>query len=195
MYTNYTNYLNKDNSILYSFKSNNDYCNILEHVSLEHGNDYLNLILNEFNFIDKTNIIDFCKINDNYGSPRLFYISKEDLQLYCSPTSLRYIYHALIILKYLKETNCKNIVEVGCGYGGLCLSINYFMKFFNITIDNYNIIDLKEPCNLIKQYLDLHKDNIHTNIILHDSSTYGSNVNNNDLFFISNYCYTEIEKT
>jgi hypothetical protein len=30
--------------------------------------------------------------------------------------------------------------------------------------------------------------------MLHYSTTYGNNVENDKLFFISNYCYTEIEK-
>jgi uncharacterized protein YkvS len=106
---------------------------------------------------------------------------------------LRYIYHALIILTYYKKTSCKNIVEVGCGYGGLCLAINYFSKILDVTIQNYNIIDLKSVCKLISSYLELHTDTVGTTINYHESTTYGENIHNNELFFISNYCYTEID--
>ncbi len=197
MYNNYNLFLqNIINSNYEFFKSNYNYNSILEHVSLEYGNKYLNLIENEFPNINYSIILDFCKINDLYGNPK-----KEKFKdlsnniLICSPTSLRYIYHSLIILKYYSQTKCKNIVEVGCGYGGLCLAINYFMKYFDIEINNYHIIDLSEPLNLIKFYLNKHKSYIKININYHDSLTYGINIpNSKDLFFISNYCYTEIEK-
>lgn len=193
IYNNYTSYLKGDN-LLMSFKSDPYYNSILEHVSLPHGEKYLDLILKEFPDISKQQIIEFCQLNDSIGSPIKYLINNTNLNIECSPTSLRYVYHSLLILKHIKDTKCKNIVEVGCGYGGLCLAINYFMKDYSIIINNYNLIDLSEPCNLIKEYLNLHKNNIYTKNEIHDSSTYGSNIYCNDLFFISNYCYTEIEK-
>ena len=197
MYSNYQEFLQKNENIDITrlpFKSNNLYCSILEHVSPQHGMEYLKLILSEFPEIKKTTITNFCNLNDKYGFPNKYKFNEQNFEIICSPTSLRYIYHALTILTYFKTTNCKNIVEVGCGYGGLCLCINYFMKFFSISIDSYNIIDLKEPCNLIEKYITLHKNNITTNVNYHNSETYGKNVNNEKLFFISNYCYTEIDK-
>jgi hypothetical protein len=176
-----------------NFKSHADYTGILEHVSYELGEKYLTLLENEFSEITYENIIGYITINDAYGEPvkhHYKYLNRKDFL--CSPTSLRYIYHALVILKYYKESECKNIVEVGCGYGGLCLSIQYFSKLLNVNIINYNIIDLKPICNLIKSYLQIHNDNIYSNINYHESNTYGKNIVDSDLFFISNYCYTEI---
>ena len=72
------------------------------------------------------------------------------------------------------------------------MAINYFSKLSNIYINNYNIIDIPEVLNLIKKYLDLNKKYIQTNIIYHSSQTYGSDIIDKQLFFISNYCYTEI---
>tara|TARA_B100001063_G_C16600810_1_gene470606 strand:- start:442 stop:849 length:408 start_codon:yes stop_codon:yes gene_type:complete len=68
------------------------------------------------------------------------------------------------------------------------------MKILSISIETYNIIDLKESSNLIEKYLTLHKNNIQTNINYHNSETYGEYIKNEKLFFISNYCYTEIDK-
>ena len=48
---------------------------------------------------------------------------------------------------------------------------------------------MKNFVNLI-----LNKSYIQTNMIYHNSDTYGSDVADNMLFFISNYCYTEISE-
>jgi hypothetical protein len=198
MYNNYVKFLKSidQNSVLNNipFKSNHNYCSILEHVSYDFGLQYLNLIKFEFTNIKYENISEFINLNDKYGSPKTFNYSFMNNNIDCSPTSLRYIYHSLIILKHYKNTSCENMVEVGCGYGGLCLAINYFSKLLDIKINDYNLIDLPEPCNLISSYLKLHENNIHVNIKIHSSKTYGENVNSNNLFFISNYCYTEIDK-
>lgn len=194
MYYNYEKFIEESsNDILSKFKSNNKYRGILEHVSKMHGLEYLELIVKEFPKIEKENIIEFCKINDSIGEPIKSTISSKGFTITCSPSSLRYIYHALIILNHYNKSGCENIVEVGCGYGGLCLSINFFKDKMDIEINNYNIIDLKEPLSLIKKYLSEHKPIVTTNVLYHESSTYGKEVDNNKLFFISNYCYTELE--
>ena len=195
MYNNYTEFLKKNetsNVQTFSFKNDNKYCGILEHVSISHGEQYLKLILQEFSHIKQEKIVKFCMINDKYGNPKKNFFNKEDFKILCSPTSLRYVYHSLLILKYIENNNISNIVEVGCGYGGLCLAINYFMSDFSVNINTYNIVDLSEPINLIEKYLNLHKENINTKIIYHNSLTYGENIQDDNLFFISNYCYTEI---
>lgn len=195
MYNNYQSFLQTPIDIeTFYFKSNPNYCGILEHVSFEYGNKYLNLIVEEFPDISFSVLNEFCNINDLYGNPKKETFIKDNNYLICSPTSLRYIYHALTILQYYQKTNCKNIVEVGCGYGGLCLAINYFIKYFETQINNYHIIDLPEPLNLIGHYLNKHNSHIKVNVNYHNSSTYGINIEDKELFFISNYCYTEIDK-
>jgi hypothetical protein len=83
--------------------------------------------------------------------------------------------------------------EVGCGYGGLFLAINFFSKILDISVKQYHIVDLPEVCNLIVMYLNANKKYIHIDVCLHDNSTYGKDISDDNLFFISNYCYTEIE--
>ena len=195
MYDEYRDFLKNNRSINIEslpFKSNKNYCGILEHVSKHYGENYLKLILQEFSHINQEKILNFCMLNDKYGEPIRYSFNENNFNITCSPTSLRYVYHSLLILKHIENTNCSNIVEVGCGYGGLCLAINYFMSDFSVNINTYNIVDLSEPINLIEKYLLLHKENISTEMVYHDSLTYGQNITNNDLFFISNYCYTEI---
>jgi hypothetical protein len=198
MYQNYLNYIrniNFNNIKTINFKSNKEYTGILEHVSYEHGLKYLNLIETEYSNIDYKNIIEFIKINDYYGNPTKYNYNFNNNILFCSPSSLRYIYHSLVILQHYKNTECKNIVEVGCGYGGLCLAINYFSKLLNIDIVNYNIIDLPEVCNLINCYLYINKDNIKTKVSIYSSNSFGAEISDKNLFFISNYCYTEINES
>jgi len=196
MYNQYKNYLENINSTNIStsnFKSNKTYQAILEHVTYELGLKYLQLIIDEFNDITYEQIADFVSINDRYGFPKKETFHFKNNQIMCSPTTIRYIYHSLTILDYYKNTGCKNMVEVGCGYGGLCLAINYFSNLKGIKINNYNIVDLPIVCNLIKNYIDVNKTYIYSNIKLHDSDSYGTEILDNELFFISNYCYTEID--
>lgn len=177
-----------------NFKSNCNYVSILEHVTFEQGNAYIKHIKELFPNISFLNIFEFVKINDKYGFPKKEnFIFSEDQILFCSATSLRYVFHSLIILKHYEEKNsCKNVVEVGCGYGGLFLAICYFSNLLNVKIDNYFLIDLPEICKLIKKYLEMHKDTINIDYSLHSAYNYGVDINKTNLFFISNYCFTEI---
>lgn len=190
MYNEYTTYLEKVD--IHSFKTNADYCGILEHVSYELGKQYILLIDREYKHISYDKLQQYVTINDRIGNPEKKWFTFKENSIVCSPSSLRYAYHALCILEHYAKTQCKNIVEVGCGYGGLCLAINYFSK--PTDIDTYNIIDLPGACNLIRQYLNLHKEMIRTQMVYHDSDTYGGNIKDKNLFFISNYCYTELSE-
>ena len=109
------------------FKRNETYNAILEHVTKKMGEDYLRLIETEFP-VTFEQFYGYIALNDANGQPRTctFYSKKFGKQFTCSPTSLRYVYHALLILQHFKECSSTEIVEVGCGYGGLCLAINYF---------------------------------------------------------------------
>jgi hypothetical protein len=196
MYSNYVDFIkniNNQNYENFDFKSNNNYTEILEHVSIYQGAHYLHLIQNEFTNITEKHIIDYININDMYGFPnKTIYQLKNTSVISCSPTSLRYIYHALLILNHYKTTSTNDIVEVGCGYGGLFLAICFFSKILNIKINKYYFIDLPDVCNLIKYYLLLNKKHVTIEYELHESNTIGQNIDNNNLFFISNYCFTEI---
>jgi len=203
MYNSYLNFVSNitKNTISNSnFKSNKNYNGILEHVSNEQGKQYIKLI-NEtittlFPEISFENIKDFIIINDKYGIPQKEHFTFPDkTTVICSPTSLRYVYHSLIILNYYKlSNNTKNIVEVGCGYGGLFLGLCYFSKILDIRIDHYYFIDLPEICILIDNYISLHKDIINISYSTHSAFNYGSEIEEKNLFLISNYCFTEIEK-
>lgn len=198
MYNNYTDFISsiikKESISDINFKSTSDYNSILEHVTFDDGNRYIKYIKQFFPKITYNHVLEFVSINDKYGIPKKDHFTFSDGELlFCSSTSLRYIFHSMIILRYYEhKILCKNIVEVGCGYGGLFLGICYFSKVFNIEIENYYFIDLPEICGLIKKYLELHKDLINIKYSIHSAYNYGSDIDNNNLFFISNYCFTEI---
>ena len=208
-YGDYCNYLQSNNTFA-DFKNNHQYCGILEHVSKELGDMYLSLIETEFD-IPFEYISGFVTINDTYGNPKKesFYSNKYRIMLECSPTSLRYIYHALIILQYYQTVQLTEIVEIGCGYGGLCLAINYFADLLQVQIDKYHMIDLPDVCNLITHYLTKHESIVKIPFEMYESSTFGqgskgaqpltsseklsTTIASDNLFLISNYCFTEID--
>jgi hypothetical protein len=190
----YTKYLEftktaSENSLVFeTFKQNTFYKEILEHVTFTQGAQYLALIWHFFKLSDQE-LEEFCALNDRYGSPQLFEYSST---LKCSPTSLRYIFHSLLILHYIRDLQLKevSIVEVGCGYGGLFLAIQHFAKKVGITLKQYRLIDLPEVVSLQKTYLSKHTSQTPT--AFYDATRYGSEIQETDLFFISNYCFSEI---
>jgi len=201
VYDLYSNYLKNEeqkepeNRYL-SFKNNRKYTYMLEHVTEKLGEQYLKLILTECTEIDEEDLINYLTLNDRFGDTvKSSYVTNKGTNISCSPTSLRYVYHALVILDYYKTTDCENMVELGCGYGGLFLAINFFANILNIHIAKYNIIDLPSANNLIEFYLNLHKDVITIPYEFHESAKYGATVPSGKLFFISNYCFTEIDIT
>jgi hypothetical protein len=199
MYSSYQRFVKQMlSSTDFSFKNNGKYHSILEHVSVEQGNSYISLIKNliaENRFeITFENINDYLLLNDKYGSPVKSQFTYDDNNIECSPTSLRYILHSLLILTHIKNnTTSTKIVEVGCGYGGLFLAINHFSQILNIKINKYYFIDLPEISKLIERYLNLHENEINIKYSIHSAENYGNDINDNDLFFISNYCFTEID--
>jgi len=171
-----------------SFKRNNIYNGILEHVSREQGQLYYDLSKKEFQVTDE-DILSFTTFNDSFGEP-----VKETYSFgSVSPSSLRYVYHSHLILKYLQFLGKKNysIVEIGGGYGGLALALSIYANKFDITINEYNICDLDVVIKLQEMYIkQACKD---TNIYkFHDASTYGTTIESENLFLISCYAFSEI---
>jgi len=190
MYTRYYDYISRitAESDLSSFKSNEDYRGILEHVSFEQGVEYLKYIRNTTS-ITETSIINFCKENDKIGEG-----IKYDYEfINTSPSNLRYLFHSHLILKHISSLKLENlnIVEIGGGYGGLCLAINHLANDYNVTINKYNLIDLPAIGTLQRKYLESHTTNFTVNT--YSAFNYGEEITSNtNTFLISNYCFSEI---
>lgn len=185
------------------FKNQGAYNSTLEHVTKDQGTDILKYIETNFPQVTFEDIRAFIQVNDKYGGTMksIFTTNKMKL-LYCSPTTLRYILHALLILKYYNETMCKNIVELGQGYGGLFLAINAFLcKFPDVTIRKYIMVDMPNSSSLTRKYLEANNSIITIPYEIYDSVTMPPVIpttteaqSPNESFFISNYCFTILEK-
>jgi hypothetical protein len=175
------------------FKNDFEYRGVLEHVSYEYGLDYLNMIKEDYYNIYKNNkdlFIELCIKNDIYGKPIKYdYIDFIE----CSPTNLRYIYHALVNLDYMKskDLNNVNIIELGGGYGGLCFFMKNLSKLFNININSYTIFDLPLVIKLQNKYLQLLNINDVNLFTLDDNDT--SKLFKNS-YCISNYGFSEFNR-
>jgi hypothetical protein len=186
IYTNFVQHIINTKDLSF-FKSHPNYTYMLEHVNEKQGYEYLSCIKNNTS-ISINDILNFCELNDKQGNPTRVNFGF----ITTSPTSLRYIWHAHLILSYFKSFNKEtyDIVEVGGGYGGLCFAIHYFANQYNLKINSYTIIDLKEPSQLQKLYLE--NLPIQSTINFVDAINFGADVYNNNLFLISNYCFSEI---
>jgi hypothetical protein len=131
-------------------------------------------------------------LNDAIGNPNKE--KYDNLKISVSPSSLRYIYHTHLILTYMKKINNLkvDVIELGGGYGGLCFSLNHFASKYGIHINSYKICDLSNIINLQKIYLNTVNSTL--NIEFLDASSFGSNIECNNMFLISNYCFSEIAK-
>jgi hypothetical protein len=171
-----------DTNDLTLFKFNRSYREILEHVDPDYGKKYLDLIRSLYKIQD-TRIQEFCNLNDKIGSPAVHNMDN----ITGSPTSLRYIFHALKVLEML---NNDEIVEIGGGYGGLALAINFFDT--SLKIKKYNFIDLPGPLELQRRYLSNFKFNFE--IKFFDADKFGQDICGNNFFLISSYSFSELRR-
>lgn len=189
-YINCVKEINSQDLLNSSFKKDNSYRCILEHVNHNEGIQYLNNSNIEYSEIFNNNkdyLYNLCIKNDSIGNPEKQFFENFG---FCSPTNLRYIYHSLLILSHMSKNNINNvdIVEIGGGYGGLCFFIYNNSKFFNISINSYKIFDLYDISILQKNYLKF----LNINIDTYQLDTFdGNNIFNNS-FLISNYAFSEI---
>jgi hypothetical protein len=132
-----------DDEVFKVFRRHPDYLNILEHVTPDLGQSYLD----EINRNDPSTLLYMIalKNNDAVGSPLLAdYAGIGSV----SPTTLRYIKVATDLRKLFATLNNKRVVEIGGGYGGQAK----IAKLLWPSVD-YTIIDLPEPLMLIERYL------------------------------------------
>ena len=162
-----------------NFKQNPTYNEILEHVSQSQGQEYLDIIENEYSFL-LDNIEKF-KENDKFGYPKTF--SYENIGI-ISPTTLRYIKVLGDLIKYELVKDDIDIVEIGGGYGGQSKII---LDHFNVK--KYSIIDLESPLALTEKYLNLF-ENINKYEFI-DAYEY---VKKDTDLLISNYAFSECNK-
>jgi hypothetical protein len=211
LYTRFTSYLRHalGTSAMDSFKSHPDVMDMLEHVNPSLGEEYMTHLQSTCLSMDL--IRAYCQKNDRIGggqkhpypiltsppkgvttSPTTMREGKNSPNLTTSPSNLRYLFQAHLICSHLRhlQKETVEIVEVGCGYGGLFLAMDMVAPLYSIRISRYHLIDLPESSALQQWYLSTHDCNTPTHF--HPASTYGDAIDNTDLFLISNYCFSEI---
>lgn len=133
---NYKDFLN--------FKINPSYNYILEHVTKELGQSYLDIIKQEFpKLIDNYDII---KKNDIVGNPNVYEYNNIGTT---SPTTIRYAKVASDLKKYFGKNIGEKVCEIGVGYGGQCLVLDTVFD-----IDEYYLLDMNPVLKLVERYLE-----------------------------------------
>lgn len=195
IYDSYISYVNSvvSSKDLSNFKSNKIYRGILEHCSQEFGKQFYSILRNEYNITDHTIEI-FCSMNDSIGDPLKYKIGT--LRMLVSPASVLYLQHASMTLRHMRSLNLSSVhmVEVGCGYGGYLLAMDYLSREYGIRIESYTCIDLDPVSNLQSMYLSNFK--LSFPVTFQSASTYGKNVSEvSNLFFVSIYCFSEVSRS
>ena len=174
-----------------NWKKHPNVFNMLEHLPEWIGKQYLEKLIVD-DKIEISLIQEISNINDVDGSNCIeFEINNQKVKI--SPTTIRYLSHSVDILNLLKKNNVSDIeiVEIGAGYGGLVLIINYLSRKqkYNLKIKKYYIYDLPSVQNLQKFYLKRHNF-LDGFIEWKDSSSFGCDLQN--VFLISNYALSEM---
>jgi hypothetical protein len=176
-------------SDLTNFKNNNEVNTIFEHKNCPWGDTFYNLIKKSFNISDD-DISSFCKKNDAIGNTQLQTYSFGT----ASSNSIKYIYHANLVLTHAKSIGKTKIdfVEIGGGYGGLALALFDFAPKYGIDIETYHLIDLPELIKLQELYIKSHMKDM-SKIHFHSAFEYGSSIEKKDLYVIAIYSLGELD--
>jgi putative sugar O-methyltransferase len=168
-----------DNNTFRKFRSARAMVQVLDHVTIEQGWEYILEILElaEWN----RNFTEIIKKIDEHGKPIKFYFKPYGK---FSPTLLRYLKVNLDLIKHFGSLKEYNVTEIGGGFGGQASLIN-----LTNSLSSYSIYDLPPV-------LDLSKKFIRVNEIPGKFNYYdGRNITKlkSDLV-ISNYAFSELRR-
>jgi hypothetical protein len=163
----------------YSFRRHPSYNRVLEHVSRETGQDYLDTICSDPELYGA--MAQF-KLNDAYGAPRMYNYPGIGMM---SPTTLRYVKVLLDLKHHFCTLNDLSICEIGVGYGGQCRIINALYR-----PSGYCLVDIRPALALAERFLD----NYSIDSTLRYRTMNELGIENADLV-ISNYAFTELPQT
>ena len=178
----------KDNRFFRNFRRNEIYNSVLEHVSQEQGQEYLDVIRRnrklEFADMDWNEF----RRNDLYGNPRVFPYEINGHAMVISPTTLRYAKVVQDIVTLFEVEKISSVAEIGVGYGGECRLLTNFLT----GIRQYFLFDIPEALGLAKKYLDKFESKADirfvngTDIDVDESCEYD--------IAISNYAFSELNR-
>ena len=165
------------------FRRHHNYTSILEHVSRKEGEQYLNIIREEYKMKDDE-IFQILKPLMKVGNPKLLRI--KGLSNKISTTGLRYLKIALDIKK-ITGRKIGNVVEIGCGYGGQAIILDQLLQ-----IESYTFYDLWQVNLLIKRFIE--NSNFSSKYTISTIREDSFNCRNSWDFCISNYAFSELPK-
>ena len=168
-----------DDKIFNNFKQEPDYRIVLEHVSIEQGQQFLNVISRDNPHLLELHNLNIFKLNDILGGADIHNYNG----IHISPSTLRYIKVLSDLIKLFGTLDNKNIIEIGSGYGGQALLI---LKFFKNV--KYTFVDLDECLELQKKYLDKH--GINNEVLKFKKNNFEDNYD----LVISNYAFSECSR-
>jgi hypothetical protein len=131
----------------WTFKGNPAYRRILEHVTTGQARLFIECARTEFATLwpaVSAVLPEIAALNDSLGKPEQSWFN--EIGITCSPSNLRYLWHALVVLRQIDalEQERMHIVELGGGYGGLALYVRELAHFFKTEVRKYTIVDVPE---------------------------------------------------
>ena len=172
-----------DNVKFNNFKRDPRYLQILEHVTREQGEIYLDIILSKNPALLSEESVDKFANNDKVGNPLIYDYGKISRTI--SPSTLRYIKVVSDLQEYFHFDKINKIAEIGCGYGGQSLVLDQAGYNFEFTL-----FDLPDILKLIEKYLECHTMNGSYQCTTLNKS------NGKEKFdlVVSNYAFSEVPK-
>ena len=167
----------REGSIFATFRRNPTYTEVLEHVTREMGQQYLEIIVQRGLLEIAREVV----LSDDVGDPVRF--EYDGLGL-ASPTTLRYLKVYSDLQELFGDLSGMDIVEIGVGYGGQCRIIQ--------SLDrpaSYTLVDLPEVLELSSRYLQT--AGIASNVRAIPNTAVGTLPND---LLISNYAFSELRR-
>ncbi|MDE7048147.1 MAG: putative sugar O-methyltransferase [Lachnospiraceae bacterium] len=165
------------------FRRNEIYNQILEHLSKEDGDKYLDII-NKRGGFSSDEWRGFAD-NDLYGKPQRAVYSINCKSMKLSPTTVRYVKVLQDIVRIFNVKDISSVAEIGVGYGGEGRILTSYLE-----IKEYCLFDLPEVLALAEKYLGKYPA-VKNKFVFVDGTDIKEDDRKYDLV-ISNYAFSEL---
>lgn len=135
----------------WTFKGDHRYREILEHLRPEQAEEIIIAAQERFPEALRR-LAGIAAENDSLGQPVKTHFASVGVM--CSPSNLRYLWHACLVLDHLRSVNVRqtSVVEIGAGYGGLALYVHRLANLFSVGIERYTTVDLPQMAALQQRF-------------------------------------------
>jgi hypothetical protein len=170
----------KEPKIFKNFRKIPEYRQILEHVDLEQGKEYLRIASERLT--DVIGTLDKLSDLSTIGNPHRFTFLKSKK---LSPTILRYLKVGTDLNKIFGDLQTQQIVEVGIGFGGQAAVLDRIWG-----VKNYKFYDLPEILELAGKFLSRSDSSLEA--VYADGRSPSRGVPG---IFLSNYAFSELNRS